>query len=151
MMDICKENGAYDAKHFLCYYYYGGMIYTGLKNFERALYFYEQVIEREPQPHGQSFIQTDSVASVNSPLLPCGFRSLSSLGNNHSSHGSEPHHVGSLQEIHPGVTHSPRQSAAAAQIHLTDSRKIHQGKHRWHEYKCVCVGAADVRGPQDFR
>lgn len=44
MMDICKENGAYDAKHFLCYYYYGGMIYTGLKNFERALYFYEQVI-----------------------------------------------------------------------------------------------------------
>lgn len=42
-MDICKENGAYDAKHFLCYYYYGGMIYTGLKNFERALYFYEQV------------------------------------------------------------------------------------------------------------
>uniref|UniRef100_A0A2I3HMN1 COP9 signalosome complex subunit 3 N-terminal helical repeats domain-containing protein n=1 Tax=Nomascus leucogenys TaxID=61853 RepID=A0A2I3HMN1_NOMLE len=44
MMDICKENGAYDAKHFFCYYYYGGMIYTGLKNFERALYFYEQAI-----------------------------------------------------------------------------------------------------------
>lgn len=43
MMDICKENGAYDAKPFLCYYYYGGMIYTGLKNFERALYFFEQV------------------------------------------------------------------------------------------------------------
>uniref|UniRef100_A0A673J3U8 COP9 signalosome complex subunit 3 n=1 Tax=Sinocyclocheilus rhinocerous TaxID=307959 RepID=A0A673J3U8_9TELE len=44
MMDICKENGAYDAKHFLCFYYYGGMIYTGLKNFERALYFFEQAI-----------------------------------------------------------------------------------------------------------
>uniref|UniRef100_A0A2K5R4I9 COP9 signalosome complex subunit 3 n=1 Tax=Cebus imitator TaxID=2715852 RepID=A0A2K5R4I9_CEBIM len=43
MMDICKENGAYDAKHSLCYYY-GGMIYTGLKNFERALFFYEQAI-----------------------------------------------------------------------------------------------------------
>lgn len=43
MVDICKENGAYDARHFLCYYYYGGMVYTGLKNFERALYFYEQV------------------------------------------------------------------------------------------------------------
>uniref|UniRef100_A0A8C4QEB6 COP9 signalosome complex subunit 3 n=1 Tax=Eptatretus burgeri TaxID=7764 RepID=A0A8C4QEB6_EPTBU len=42
--DICKENGAFDAKHFLCYYYYGGMIYTGLKNFERALYMYEQAI-----------------------------------------------------------------------------------------------------------
>lgn len=46
MMDICKENGAYDAKHFLCYYYYGGMIYTGLKNFERALYFFEQVLSQ---------------------------------------------------------------------------------------------------------
>lgn len=46
MMDICKENGAYDAKHFLCYYYYGGMIYTGLKNFERALYFFEQVMSQ---------------------------------------------------------------------------------------------------------
>ncbi|MFT7797979.1 COP9 signalosome complex subunit 3 [Arapaima gigas] len=44
IMDICRENGAYDAKHFLCYYYYGGMIHTGLKNFERALYFYEQAI-----------------------------------------------------------------------------------------------------------
>ncbi|XP_064350912.1 COP9 signalosome complex subunit 3 isoform X2 [Camelus dromedarius] len=44
MMDICKENGAYDARHFLCYYYYGGMLYTGLKDFERALYFYEQAI-----------------------------------------------------------------------------------------------------------
>ncbi|XP_056671618.1 uncharacterized protein C1orf21 homolog isoform X1 [Monodelphis domestica] len=44
MTDMCKENGASDAKHFLCYYYYGGMIYTGLKNFERALYFYEQAL-----------------------------------------------------------------------------------------------------------
>lgn len=73
-MDICKENGAYDAKHFLCYYYYGGMIYTGLKNFERALYFYEQVIERQPQP--QSFIQSDSVDCVNWPLWLCGSGSL---------------------------------------------------------------------------
>lgn len=44
MMDICKENGVYDVKYFLCYYYYGGMIYIGLKNFERVFYFYEQVI-----------------------------------------------------------------------------------------------------------
>lgn len=48
MVDICKENGAYEAKHFLCYYYYGGMVYTGLKNFERALYFYEQVVGAPP-------------------------------------------------------------------------------------------------------
>lgn len=39
--DISKEGSNYEAKHFLMYYYYGGMIYTGLKNYERALYFYE--------------------------------------------------------------------------------------------------------------
>lgn len=54
MMDICKENGAYDAKHFLCYYYYGGMIYTGLKNFERALYFFEQVLSHGFQYHSHN-------------------------------------------------------------------------------------------------
>lgn len=30
-----------DAKHFLLYFYYGGMIYTALKNYDRALYFFE--------------------------------------------------------------------------------------------------------------
>jgi COP9 signalosome complex subunit 3 len=30
-----------DAKYFLLYYYYGGMIYTAVKNYERALYFFE--------------------------------------------------------------------------------------------------------------
>lgn len=30
-----------DSKCFLLYYYYGGMIYTAMKNYERALYFYE--------------------------------------------------------------------------------------------------------------
>lgn len=30
-------------KLFLLYYYYGGMIYTGLKKFERALHFFEVV------------------------------------------------------------------------------------------------------------
>ena len=39
--DVSKENGTYDAKHFLLYYYYGGMIYTALKNYTRAFYFYE--------------------------------------------------------------------------------------------------------------
>jgi COP9 signalosome complex subunit 3 len=42
--DISKEGGHYDAKHFLLYYYYGGMIYTALKNYDRALYFYEIAI-----------------------------------------------------------------------------------------------------------
>ncbi|XP_052265746.1 COP9 signalosome complex subunit 3-like [Dreissena polymorpha] len=42
--DISKEGDHYDAKDFLSYYYYGGMIYTALKQFERALYFLEIVI-----------------------------------------------------------------------------------------------------------
>ncbi|XKL62575.1 hypothetical protein PGB90_002408 [Kerria lacca] len=42
---ISKEGGStFDTKSFLLYYYYGGMIYTAVKNFERALYFYEIVI-----------------------------------------------------------------------------------------------------------
>ncbi|CAL1273801.1 unnamed protein product [Larinioides sclopetarius] len=42
--DINKERGAFETKSFLLYYYYGGMIYTSLKNYERALYFYEVAI-----------------------------------------------------------------------------------------------------------
>ena len=37
------QSGHYDAKDFLCYFYYGGMIYTALKNYNRALYFFEMV------------------------------------------------------------------------------------------------------------
>lgn len=42
--DVNTENGKYDSKCFLLYYYYGGMIYTALKQFDRALYFYESAI-----------------------------------------------------------------------------------------------------------
>jgi len=42
--EIAKENGMFDAKHFLSYYYYGGMIYACVKNFTRSLYFFEQAI-----------------------------------------------------------------------------------------------------------
>uniref|UniRef100_T1ITU9 COP9 signalosome complex subunit 3 n=1 Tax=Strigamia maritima TaxID=126957 RepID=T1ITU9_STRMM len=42
--DISKENGKFEAKHFLLYYYYAGMIYTALKNYGRALYFFEVAI-----------------------------------------------------------------------------------------------------------
>ena len=37
------QNGHYEATHFLCYYYYGGMIYAALKNWGRAVYFFEVV------------------------------------------------------------------------------------------------------------
>ncbi|XP_001632254.2 COP9 signalosome complex subunit 3 [Nematostella vectensis] len=42
--DIHKEGSKLDAKTLLCYYYYGGMIYTALKKFERALYFFEVAV-----------------------------------------------------------------------------------------------------------
>ena len=38
------QGGQFDAKHFLLYYYYGGMIYAALKNYDRALYFFEVAI-----------------------------------------------------------------------------------------------------------
>ncbi|KAI1296658.1 COP9 signalosome complex subunit 3 [Halotydeus destructor] len=42
--DISREAGQFDVKYFLLYYYYGGMIYASLKNYERALYFFEAVL-----------------------------------------------------------------------------------------------------------
>ena len=37
------QGGKFDAKALLGYCYYGGMIYTALKKFEKALHFYEVV------------------------------------------------------------------------------------------------------------
>jgi len=42
--DISKENKSFDVRYFLQYYYYGGMIYASLKQYERALYFFEVAI-----------------------------------------------------------------------------------------------------------
>ena len=40
---MCKENGQFDAVYLLLYYYYGGCIYAALRNFERALFFFEVI------------------------------------------------------------------------------------------------------------
>ncbi|XP_001605022.1 COP9 signalosome complex subunit 3 [Nasonia vitripennis] len=40
-IDITGISVEDDAKSFLLYFYYGGMIYTALKNYDRALYFFE--------------------------------------------------------------------------------------------------------------
>ncbi|XP_036152177.1 COP9 signalosome complex subunit 3 isoform X2 [Myotis yumanensis] len=85
MMDICKENGAYDAKHFLCYYYYGGMIYTGLKNFERALYFYEQ-------PLSNAYHELAQVYSTNNPS------ELRNLVNKHSETFTRDNNMGLVKQ-----------------------------------------------------
>ncbi|KAB0795751.1 hypothetical protein PPYR_10283 [Photinus pyralis] len=52
---ICQENvqgqsgSHFDAKYFLLYYYYGGMIYLALRNLDRALYFLEVAITTPAQ------------------------------------------------------------------------------------------------------
>lgn len=40
----CTEDTNHDSKYFLLYYYYGGMIYTAVKNYDRALYFFEVAV-----------------------------------------------------------------------------------------------------------
>lgn len=52
--EISKEGGHFDVKYFLLYYYYGGLIYTILKKFDRALYFFEAVLI--PQSQAISYI-----------------------------------------------------------------------------------------------
>ncbi|CAF0720265.1 unnamed protein product [Rotaria sordida] len=44
IIDINRENGKFDVKHLLLAYYYGGMIYACIKQFDRAANFFENVI-----------------------------------------------------------------------------------------------------------
>lgn len=41
LADINSEAGCFDAKDFLLYYYYGGMVYLAVKNYDRAAHFFE--------------------------------------------------------------------------------------------------------------
>ncbi|XP_071815337.1 COP9 signalosome complex subunit 3-like [Apostichopus japonicus] len=42
--EISQESGHFDSTNFLCYYYYGGMIYAAQKNWNRSAYFFEVAI-----------------------------------------------------------------------------------------------------------
>ncbi|CAF0898096.1 unnamed protein product [Didymodactylos carnosus] len=44
IIEINRENGRFDVKYLLLYYYYGGMIYTCVKQYDRALNFFENVL-----------------------------------------------------------------------------------------------------------
>lgn len=44
IIDIHSENGKFDVKHLLLAYYYGGMIYACIKQFDRAANFFENVL-----------------------------------------------------------------------------------------------------------
>ena len=44
MSEIAKENGWFEPKHFLSYYYYSGMIYAALKRYSEALFCFEQAV-----------------------------------------------------------------------------------------------------------
>ena len=58
---ICKENGQFDAIYLLLYYYYGGCIYTDLKNFDRALFFFEVKILKDIETLVSSVLNGRSV------------------------------------------------------------------------------------------
>lgn len=62
---LSKQSGQYDAKHFLLYYYYGGIIYTALKNYEQAVFFFENVNIK----HLRSFTENSNIFIV--ILLTC--------------------------------------------------------------------------------
>lgn len=42
--DISKENDSFDVKYYLLYFYYGGIIYSILRKFDRAFYFFQAAI-----------------------------------------------------------------------------------------------------------
>uniref|UniRef100_A0A915IG28 COP9 signalosome complex subunit 3 n=1 Tax=Romanomermis culicivorax TaxID=13658 RepID=A0A915IG28_ROMCU len=67
--DIAKENTSFDAKYFLLYYYYGGMIYAALKKFDRALYFFEVAITTPAQALSQIVIESNKKYILISLLL----------------------------------------------------------------------------------
>eukprot|EP00118_Oscarella_pearsei_P003851 m.16004 g.16004 ORF g.16004 m.16004 type:complete len:428 (+) comp26681_c0_seq1:26-1309(+) len=47
--DFVKECGRFDVKMLLLYYYYGGMIYAGIKQYDKALYFFEVAVTTPAQ------------------------------------------------------------------------------------------------------
>lgn len=55
--EISKENGHFDVKYFLQYYYYGGMCYTAVKNLERALYFFEAALTTQSMAVSQIMVE----------------------------------------------------------------------------------------------
>jgi COP9 signalosome complex subunit 3 len=44
IFDVNPEATAVTSRDMLLYYYYGGLIYTGLKDYKKALAFFRQVI-----------------------------------------------------------------------------------------------------------
>lgn len=44
VLDINKENGAYDSKAILTYFYYASCIYAALKDYDNALFYFEQAL-----------------------------------------------------------------------------------------------------------
>ena len=47
MTKICTEEEHLDALHLLLYFYYGGCVYLAVKEYEKALYFFEVCVKNE--------------------------------------------------------------------------------------------------------
>ena len=44
ILDINRENGSYDSKPLLTFFYYSGCIYAALKDYDKSLFYFEQAI-----------------------------------------------------------------------------------------------------------
>jgi COP9 signalosome complex subunit 3 len=44
ILDINRENGSYDSKPLLSFFYYTGCIYAALKDYDKSLFYFEQAI-----------------------------------------------------------------------------------------------------------
>ena len=78
ILDIHKpSNGVFDSKYLLSYFYYAGCIYAGMKQFESALFFFEQVLTIPAMVLSQimiesykKFILASLISKGKLPLLP---------------------------------------------------------------------------------
>ncbi|XP_014228372.1 COP9 signalosome complex subunit 3 [Trichogramma pretiosum] len=67
--DISQIDTGEDAKQFLLYFYYGGMIYTALKKYEKALYCFEVCTMTPAQAISHIMVEAYKKFMLVSPIL----------------------------------------------------------------------------------
>ncbi|CAB0029136.1 unnamed protein product [Trichogramma brassicae] len=67
--DISQIETGEDAKYFLLYFYYGGMIYTALKKYEKALYCFEVCTMTPAQAISHIMVEAYKKFMLVSPIL----------------------------------------------------------------------------------
>ena len=96
-----------DPRYVLLYYYYGGMVYTCLHDYLRALLFFTVVCKRSwpAQDWSQLFLVSVAVCD-------------------HAHHGHQCHNGGCLQEVHTGVSSQVWQGKRLLIVFAAASRRL---------------------------